>query len=126
MRLPLLKFKNGVTINGAHFDPEMVRVADAARITAPRLIDDTVWITSANDGKHSDTSLHYHNRAFDVRIRNVSGLVWEKLGEERKFMYNDIVQQWADDIKLRLGSDYDVIYGNESHLSHIHVEYDPK
>ena len=73
MKLPNLCLKNGVKINGAHFYPEMTRVIDALRITAPELRDLTVWITSGADGEHMLNSLHYKNRAFDVRTRNIVG-----------------------------------------------------
>ena len=69
--LPNIKTKNGVVINGAHFYPEIALIIAVARETAPELTDDTVWITSANDGQHMHGSLHYENKAFDIRTRNI-------------------------------------------------------
>lgn len=104
-----LFIKNGVRINGAHFYPEMVKILDVARETAPYMSDTAVWITSANDSKHMDTSLHYKNRAFDIRIFNITGDVHLEAA------------LWASRMREALGNDYDVIKEKD----HIHVEYDP-
>lgn len=66
-------------------------------------------VTSGNDGAHSYTSLHYNNDAFDLSTRIF------KPGDEEKAQ---------DEIKRRLGLDYDVIY--EIHPPHIHVEVQPR
>jgi hypothetical protein len=107
--IPGCKIKNGVVINGAHFYPEMFFIIHCARMTAPRLDDDTVWITSANDGVHMEGSLHYKNRAFDIRTRNVTeGVTAQK--------------SWTRKVRKVLGKDYDVVFEKD----HIHVEYQPK
>lgn len=105
--LPRLFLKNNVVINGAHFYPEMVRIVNTLRATVPETGDNAVWITSANDSKHMEGSLHYKNRAFDVRIWNVKN--------------EELVPGWVARLKLALGPDYDVIL----EPTHIHVEYDP-
>ena len=66
-------------------------------------------ITSGNDGTHSRTSLHYANAAVDIRMSNVPQ-------NER--------QQVADQIKNRLGIDFDVIL--ETNPLHLHVELQPR
>ena len=110
MKLPNICLKNDVKINGAHFYSEMTRIMDALRITAPDLNDCTVWITSANDSKHMATSLHYKNRAFDVRIWNIAGNTKAEAA------------LWVTRLKATLGKDYDIILEPD----HIHIEYDPK
>jgi len=60
-------------------------------------------ITSTYEGNHSESSLHYCNEAIDIRS-------WGKARKVR------------DEIKRKLGRDYDVIYETD----HIHIEYDPK
>ena len=60
-------------------------------------------ITSTYEGNHSEGSLHYCDEAVDIRS-------WQKARKVR------------DEIKRRLGKDYDVIYESD----HIHIEYDPK
>jgi len=104
-------------IVGRHFDPEIRRILDVARETAPKLKDNTVWVTGGwrpGEGKHSS------GEAFDIRVKNVEGF------NLVTFEYNETVAKWARDMQKLLGSDYDVIYGAPKHLNHIHCEYDPK
>jgi len=109
LQLPELKVKNGVIINGAHFYPEMVRILNVARVTAPELTDNTIWVTSANDSAHMSGSLHYENKAFDLRTWNIVG------GEKS-------AEFWVARMALALGGDYDVILEKD----HIHIELDPE
>lgn len=110
--IPKLYLKNNVHINGAHMYPEMVRIVDAARATAPMLEGNAVWITSANDGaEHGENSLHYKNRAYDIRTRNIKGRP-----------ISVIARAWAERMQLALGDKYDVIKED----NHIHAEFDPK
>ena len=62
-------------------------------------------ITSGNDGTHKKNSLHYINRAIDIRCKDM------KLPIEVTLR-----------IKQRLGRNFDVIY----EFDHIHIEYDAK
>ena len=62
-------------------------------------------ITSGNDGEHKKGSLHYINRAIDIRTKDMKNPI-------------EVVLR----IKNRLGRNFDVIY----EFNHIHVEYDPK
>jgi hypothetical protein len=108
--MPNLCLKNDVQINGAHFDPVMVRIIDVARETAPMMEKGKVWITSANDSKHMIGSKHFINRAFDIRIKNIIGDV------------NFEARLWAERMQTELGDDYDVLLESD----HIHVEFDPE
>ena len=63
-------------------------------------------ITSVCEGKHSRGSLHYVGQAFDCRIRLAA----------------DAPQMLRDELKRRLGSEFDVVLESD----HIHVEYQPK
>lgn len=68
-------------------------------------------VTSANDGTHMDGSLHYEDKALDLRV-------WELQDHEAV----------ANKMQALLWPDYDVLaewttYGE--HPSHIHAEYDP-
>ena len=105
-----LAIKEGVKVTGGHFDPEMVIILDTARNTAPAMYDNTVWVTSANDSKHMAKSLHYEDRAFDIRIRNIMGDI------------SNNARLWVKAMKIILGDDYDVILEKD----HIHAEYQPK
>ncbi len=106
---PNLCLKDGVRITGEHFYPEMVRILDVARETAPMLERGTVWITSANDSRHMNKSLHYKNRAFDIRVMNIIGDVKRE------------AKLWAERMQLALGDNYVVLF----EVDHIHVEFDP-
>lgn len=108
--LPNLCLKEGVGSNGPQFCPEMVRVIQVARETAPPLEDRTVWITSANDGHHMDDSLHYKDRGLDIRIKNIIGDVKRE------------AHLWAERMQVALGDDYDVVKEKD----HIHIEFDPE
>jgi hypothetical protein len=72
----------------------------------------TATITSANDGKHMENSLHYKNLAWDLRIWGLPNPA-----------------EAADKLRNLLNAkrnDYDVIFGDANHLDHVHVEFDPK
>jgi len=61
-------------------------------------------VTSTYDGYHTPGSLHYANRAYDIRVPP------------------DMKRILCDKIKEALSFDFDVILEND----HIHIEYDPK
>ena len=63
-------------------------------------------LTSVNDGKHMDDSLHYKGCAFDVRTWHISGRE----------------MQVITDLKRELGPDYDVVLEKD----HLHIERDPE
>ena len=65
-------------------------------------------ITSGNDGKHMKGSLHFKNRAIDIRSFDMMNPA--KTVEAIKQVLN------------QKGHKFDVIYEG----SHIHIEYDPK
>lgn len=68
-------------------------------------------ITSGNDGKHMLNSKHYTDEALDFRTHHLEPSMKEQLERE---------------VKLRLGSDYDVILEDlNGPNEHMHVEYDP-
>ncbi len=110
--LPGLCLKDDVHINGAHMYPEIIRIVEVARETAPAMVKETVWITSAADGAHMSGSLHFVNRAYDIRISNIVGID----------DFPDAAKVWAERMQVALGDDYDVVLEED----HIHVEYDPE
>jgi hypothetical protein len=62
-------------------------------------------ITSANDGKHGDKTLHHKGLALDLRT-------WTLGGRE---------MQVATDLQKALGNEYDVVLEKD----HVHIEWDP-
>lgn len=68
-------------------------------------------ITSANDSKHSDKSLHYKGCALDFRTKN--------------YQYNK--EALCQEIKAALGPDFDVVLEDKDGPNqHLHVEWDQK
>jgi len=63
-------------------------------------------ITSANDGKHGDKTLHHKGLALDLRTWNLGGREMQVSAELQK----------------ALGDEYDVVLESD----HIHCEYDPE
>lgn len=80
-------------------------------------VADPIWlnhghelvVTSINDSRHSNASLHYAGCAADLRTRYFSGVEAEEV---------------ADELRDALGNspDYDVVVESD----HIHFEYQPK
>lgn len=69
-------------------------------------------LTSANDSTHHNGSLHYADRALDLRSYHLQS------GEE---------QQVVDELRQVLGLDYDVLLEDLDTVNeHIHLEWDPK
>lgn len=100
-----MKLKPGVNITGIR--NEMLWGVMAAQRVYDTLNVEMV-VTSALDGKHSATSLHYAGAAVDLRINN--------------FPTRDYAKDARDLIAAALPNDFDVILeGN-----HIHLEYQPR
>ncbi|WP_176473006.1 LysM peptidoglycan-binding domain-containing protein [Sphingomonas lenta] len=92
----------------ASMEPAIRAVADAAR----RLGLPTPVITSGNDSRHMNGSLHYADRALDFRGNNISVAQGRALEAE---------------VRRVLGDRYDVAFetfANQSN-NHLHVEFDP-
>lgn len=83
--------------------PEIRRVIWAAELIFSKF-DEKLVITSTNRGKHKEGSLHFKNRAIDLRLPL------------------DHIPEIAEGIREFIGPDYDVVV----EANHIHVEHDPK
>ena len=100
----MLSLKPGVDVFGIR--PELViAVMVAERIWSGYGIGLT--LTSARDGRHSETSLHYAGAAVDFRIHGMS---------------SDALAEAVRALKESLGRDFDVILETD----HVHVEYQPR
>ncbi|MEE9413349.1 MAG: hypothetical protein V3V22_09900 [Methylococcales bacterium] len=62
-------------------------------------------ITSARDGRHMISSLHFSGKAIDLRTRDMGG-------KEKKVV---------EALKKKLGTSFDIVLESD----HIHLEYDP-
>lgn len=73
-------------------------------------------ITSVNDGKHMQNSLHYKGCAFDCRTHTI-------LGDNREAL----IKGFHDKLAINLGPNFDTLLEDlGTPNEHIHVEYDPK
>ncbi len=115
MKTTEVKALNTCHFNGSHFLKEIACIVQVALATAPDTEDGVLWLTSANDSQHMKDSLHYHNRAFDFRVKNLVGYTGNALKDAK-------VYDWRARIRATLGSNYDVVIEGD----HLHVEYDTK
>ena len=102
---------SGVDI--ASLDPAMAPVIRAVAEAATRLGLPQPVITSGNDSRHSNGSLHYDDRALDFRGNNITDAQGRALQNE---------------VRRILGPGYDVIFEtfpNSPSNDHLHVEFDP-
>lgn len=99
-----MKIKKGVNIQGLdiRMRPVLTQAAYIWNLQGQELV-----VTAGLDGEHSANSLHYYGLAVDLRTRDFTKAEKEEVTAE---------------LKKVLGCNYDVVF----HLSHIHVEYDPK
>lgn len=101
----MLRFKSGVRVQGLRVEA-LIAMQVAQTAYAERGYD--CIVTSALDGKHSATSLHYTGAALDFRIRHLP--------------QDGTAEDIAGDIEYALTDDYDVVLEE----THIHVEYQPR
>lgn len=78
---------------------------------------DVCQVNSANDGKHSDASLHYAGSALDFDTHD--GPPGDRVS---KFPAHVDIDDVVRDIKSRLPTGFDVVY----HNTHLHIEWQPK
>lgn len=69
-------------------------------------------VTSANDSKHSEASLHYQGKAIDVRSKDI------RTQEEKRLILSEMRRDF--------GSEFDVLIEGEGTANeHFHIEWDP-
>jgi len=108
-------------------------ILEALSLTAPReLVDGVIVITSTYRAPGSGFSWHSRFAALDYR----TGLYRDQAGNlalgarrgsivaETPELALEIAQAWADRLSNRLGSNFDVIFGDARHINHGHVEND--
>ena len=80
-------------------------------------------VTALRDGKHKAGSLHYADRAVDVRTRGIPGQPDPCPGEP-----SATVGELMRALRLRLGGDYQVLFESDIdglRVQHIHIQYRP-
>ena len=114
-----MKFKSDVSIK-SFTNPKVMKILQAVQDTAPEGYEPTV--TSASDGIHMSTSKHYTDEAFDIRVRDYPGYDQDEFWHTRQNIDN-----WITRMRFYLTSmEYDIVFGDEEHRDHIHIEYDNK
>ena len=106
----LLQLKDGVKLKD--LQPQAVLMLMIVGSCYSRLDPEyVVTVTSGNDGKHSDKSLHYKGFAFDFRTKN----------------FNEDKHVLVSMIRQALGAEFDVVLEMEGEpQEHLHVEWDPR
>jgi hypothetical protein len=133
---PRILFKPGPS--GAYFfalhfhHPAIARMIAVAAETAPPLVGDVIVFTEAyRPARIGKPSLHPKYQAVDIRtgidhptmdgaIRSPEGVSPD---EARRCRIRD-AGLWAERMRMRFGSDFDVVFGDEAHIDHIHLEHD--
>lgn len=96
-----MKLKDGVNLEGVQW--QMFKAAVIAEAVFAKYGSELI-ITSANDGKHMDGSLHYKGCALDLRTWHIAGREGEVIRE----------------LQRALGDDFDIVLESD----HIHLELD--
>ena len=107
-----VRLKIGVTIT---VTAQLDRIMRMAEVVYGMVMGEQffVVVTSGNDSKHMDASLHYKNLALDFR----TGHNWET-----PMMSEEEAREIRDELKARLGMGFDVVLESD----HVHVEWDTK
>jgi hypothetical protein len=104
--------------------PPIAKILSAICLEAPEMVGGVVCITSTWRPAADPASWHHSGTAVDLRT-GVDGATRRGavVGLTRETRIENC-RGWATRIKLRLGIDYDVIFGDPKHIDHIHIEHD--
>jgi hypothetical protein len=107
-------------------NPNVCRILAVAAKEAPELLGDVMIVTEGfRPHRTGQPSLHPELRAFDLRTGIDAPTLRGAIVHHSRTHRLELAQLWADRMRLRLGTDYDVVFGDDRHIDHIHVEYDP-
>lgn len=96
------------------FAPEMYAVLSLIDDVYLEVTGEEAVMTSGQDAKHMEGSLHYVGKAADFRVGGID---------------KPLRQDLFASLKEKLGCDFDVVleeFANDPQLDHVHVEYDVK
>lgn len=112
-------FEAGVELSLSNLDPEATELLRAAALTAPPLVADALFVTSARDGIHSDGSYHYVGRAWDIRILGTQEDRADRTGAIESRDQIGEARLWAERIR-KVCPEWQVVVEPD----HIHAERD--
>ena len=119
MKPHLIVFAPTVELGVANLDPESTELLTAALVTAPSLVADALYVTSACDGEHGQTSFHYAFRAWDLRFLGTAPNLPDRTGAIDAADQRAEASRWAGRI-MKLRPHWQVIVESD----HIHAERD--
>jgi hypothetical protein len=92
-------------------EPEIVQLLNLTSVWSARHAHDVI-VTSLNDHKHAERSLHYEDKAadFQVKVQNIPN--------------KEAMESLANFLRGNLGLGWDLIWDAPGHYNHIHVEWD--
>jgi hypothetical protein len=125
---PRVAFKSGefgARLYGEFFEPGPAALVRAFALEAPPTKGGIIVVTSVWRKPGAKPSQHPELMAVDVRTGiDDTRLQGGILGATREVRYGH-ASEWAARVQMRLGSEYDVVFGAEvRHVDHIHGEWD--
>lgn len=117
-----IEFKTHVYLRAEHLmDHSIPRILYVASMTAPKTVDDVIVIT---DLWRTGSGYHPKFKAVDIRTGIGVPLRRGAIDAQSHEMKMRRANEWAGRMRIRLGFEYDVIFGDEDHIDHIHIEHD--
>lgn len=117
-----MKFTREVQVVGNRY---FLHFAECADISCFKYFARQAVVTAGVNGKHSEKSLHYKFKAWDLRV-------WvDELEPGKGRFSNEACEEMAAYLRTLLGGLYDVVVeykkdrNGDFYVSHIHSEYDP-
>lgn len=111
--------KGAQVVANRHF----LHFADCAEIATRKHFKREPWLTAGVNGSHSENSLHYVFKAWDLRV-------WKDGEDSSKGRFScKACENFAADLRVILGVLYDVVVHYDktgAYVTHIHTEYDPR
>jgi hypothetical protein len=129
---PRIVFKSGdkgAFMHARHFhDPWTCRLLAVAAETAPPLRKDVLVVTEGwRKGTPGKRDQHTHFKGLDIRTGIESPNLEGAIVGSPNSRINRIraAKAWCERMEDRLGTDYDIVFGDSRHINHIHGEHDP-
>jgi hypothetical protein len=121
--------ESGACMYAEHFnDPMLCRLLTVAAETAPPLRKDMLVVTEGyREARPGKRDLHARLKALDFRTGIENPLLDGAILASPNSRINRIraAKGWVERMEARLGTDFDIVFGDSKHINHIHGEEDP-